>query len=342
MASEAGVRSLQLIVDQRFVGRLAEPPYRWLVDVGEGNSEHRFEVMAEDEEGRTALSVLVTPAIRVDTEISVSLQQLYVSVTRDGRPVTDRQRAHFLVEDLEERQRLVTFERGDVPLTALLLVDASESMRGERLAAAAASAQAFIDDMQPLDQAMLLLFSDHVIHSTPFTGFRKVLSTGLEDAVAKGGTALSDHLYLALRLLEERQGRQVIVLLSDGLDSASVLAMRDVLATARNSPAMLYWIRLRPPKRTPTLSSAWLDAQGYRQAMSQLEEAVRQSGGRIIGLQNMQQAKTAFDAVLKDLRGQYVLGYYPVTDLNDGRWHPVNVEVVGGGRVRSREGYFDN
>ena len=132
VASEAGVRSLQLIVDQRFVGRLAEPPYRWLVDVGEGNSEHRFEVMAEDEEGRTALSVLVTPAIRVDTEISVSLQQLYVSVTRDGRPVTDRQRAHFLVEDLEERQRLVTFERGDVPLTALLLPMPSASSTARR------------------------------------------------------------------------------------------------------------------------------------------------------------------------------------------------------------------
>ena len=342
VSSDRPVRGVQLVVDQRFVSRLEKPPYRWLVDVGEENAEHRFEVLAEDVDGATALSVLVTPQILVDSEIRVELQQLYVTVTVDGEPVLDLGRHQFTVRDRGERQRLITFERGQVPLTALLLMDASESMLGEHLAAAAASAGAFIDGMQPLDQAMLLLFSDRVVHSTPFTGFQRVLATGLEDAEAQGGTALNDHLYVALRLLEERQGRRVVILMSDGLDSASVLSMREVLATARRSQAMLYWIRLQPPERERRFSSAWLDPEGYRDELRRLEQAVQQSGGRIIGLPNIEAAGAAFDEILADLRGQYVLGYYPDRNLNDGSWHPIKVDIAGSGdKVRVRKGYFD-
>ena len=134
----------------------------------------------------------------------------------------------------------------------------------------------------------------------------------------------------------------MVILLSDGLDSASVLSMREVLATARRSQAMLYWIRLQPPERERSFSSSWLDPEGYRDELRRLEQAVQQSGGRIIGLPDIGAASAAFDEILADLRGQYVLGYYPDRNLNDGSWHPIKVKVGGSGaKVRGREGYFD-
>jgi Ca-activated chloride channel family protein len=341
--SSQPLRVVELLVDGRFRGRRLEPPYVWLVDLGERNLEHRFEVLATDVSGERASAVLVTPQVRIDDTVEVELQQLYVTVSRDGQAVHDLRRQDFTVVDSGQRQELVTFERGDVPLTAVLLLDASDSMRGERLRTALASTRAFIDGMQPLDQAMLLLFADRVIHATPFTGFRQVLAAGLEEVVGAGGTALNDHLYISLKLLEVRQGRRVVILLSDGIDSASVLAMRQALWAARRSQALVYWLRLGgSDDERLSFSSAWRDADAYRREFADLEEVVGQSGGQILPLEGLQQAAAAFSDILDELRGQYVLGYYPRQRSDDGRWRPVRVLVSRPGfKVRARKGYVD-
>ncbi len=339
--SENPVRLVELHVDGRLVGRSARPPYEWTVEVGRENISHRFEVVAEDINGERAHAIVQTPPVQIDEEVDVELHQLYVTVSRGGEAVRDLGREDFTVIDGGERQQLVTFERGDVPLTALLLVDASESMRGERLEIALASALAFIGDMQLLDEAMLLLFSEHIVHSTPFTGFREVLSAGLENVSGAGGTALNDHLYVALKLLEERQGRRVVVLLSDGIDSASVLEMQEVLWAARRSQALVYWFRLALPGRGHTISSAWRNAQAYRDELAALEQLTRQSGGEILELRGIEEAPSAFADIMHELRNQYVLGYYPSDARNDGSWRRVRVRAAGNLKLRYRGGYLD-
>ena len=285
--------------------------------------------------------MVITSTIQIDQEIEVELQQLYVTVTRGGSSVADLRREDFSVVDDGAPQELVTFERGDVPLAALLLVDSSDSMRGERLQVALAGARSFIDAMARLDQAALLLFSDHVIHSTPFTGFPQVLASGLEGVVAGGGTALSDHLYAGFKLLEARQGRRVVILLSDGVDTTSVLEMADVLWAARRSQALVYWLRLPMSQRPGAFSSSWRDARGHREEIERLEELVRQSGGRVVGLEGVTDTASAFGEILRELRGQYVLGYYPEPRRNDGAWRKVRVRAGPGLEVRAREGYVD-
>ncbi len=341
VVSDHPVTAVELRVDGRLVRRLVEPPFNWSVEVGQENESHRFEVTAWDVTGESARAVVETPRVRIDEQVDVELQQIYVTATRGGEPVGDLPRAAFSVMDTGVAQELVTFERGDVPLTALLLIDASDSMRGRRLQVAAASALSFIEGMQTLDEAMLLLFSERVLHATPFTGFREVLGAGLDRVEGKGGTALCDHLYLSLKLLDERQGRRVLVVLSDGIDSASILGMQEVLWAARRSQALIYWLQLGAGGRGVKVSSPWRNADGYREELETLEKLVRQSGGEIIGLQGIEQAGYAFAAILDQLRGQYVLGYYPSEAANDGSWRKVKVRVPGNVKLRYRAGYVD-
>jgi Ca-activated chloride channel family protein len=334
------VRRVGLFVDGRPQAILDTPPFRWVVEVGEKNEEHTFKVVATRHDGETAEAVVATPRIQIDDLVDLELQQLYVTVTKGGRVVEDLTREVFAIEDRRDLQEIVTFERGDVPLTVVVLLDVSESMSGTDLDLALSSCHAFVGDLQPLDRAMLLMFSDRIVRSTEFTGFRDVLTTALTNINAYGATALNDHLYVGLKQLERRQGRRVVLLLSDGVDSASALGMKDVLQYAESSPSLVYWLRL--PSPGAEISSAWRDVDGYRQELAALEDLVNRSGGRILDLTGMADAEAAFAAVLEELRGQYVLGYYPTNRADDGSWHPVKVEVTGHGfKARTRKGYID-
>jgi len=194
-----------------------------------------------------SLSMLVAPltseTLQITGEFEFSLQQLYVTASSHSESVVPLREEDFSIVDNGQRQELVTFARGDIPFTAMLLVDASQSMVGEKIVSAQRGVRNFADRMKPLDEAKLVIFSDYVRAVSPFTSFPEVLTAGLERVTAVGGTAINDVLYIALSRLEERQGRRVVVLLSDAIDSHSALGMRHVLPSARRSQALVYLIR---------------------------------------------------------------------------------------------------
>lgn len=347
--SEEEVERVAFYVDGIVMGELSAPPWEVTVDVGQSNAEHLFQVVAYGVSGATGSGSVTTPAIRVDEEVSINLQQLYVTVTRDGRRVLDLERDDFAVLDEGAHQTLVTFARGDVPFTAVVLLDSSTSMEGPPLRSALAGAEAFLTSMSRLDEGKLLVFSDRILHSTPFTTFPEVLTAGLGNVRARGGTALNDHLYLALKQLEERQGRRVVILLSDGIDSHSVLSMNDVAMKARRSQALIYWLRL--PYRgqfaergedLPLISSAWRSTADYRRELELLMRTIEESGGRVQPLASLDEIEAAFRGIHAELRDQYVLGFYPQNPRHDGGWRRVLVRLRPAGlEGRCRDGYVD-
>jgi len=237
----------------------------------------------------------------------------------------------------------VTFERGDVPLTAILLLDSSASMRGGPLAAALAGARAFAAGMAPLDEAELVLFSDQVIAQSAFGSDPEALVAGLSGAEARGGSAIHDHLLLSLLELERRQGRRVVILLSDGVDVDSVLGTAELEAVAGRSPALLYWIRLGHEAAGARFRSVWRDFAGHAAELAGLERLVAMSGGRVLDIARPEQAQEAFGEILAELRRQYVLSWYPRGLRHDGSWRPIRIEVDRPGvELRAREGYFDD
>lgn len=254
------------------------------------------------------------------------------------------QRDDFRVVDNGVEQQLVTFERGDIPFTAVLLLDSSESMKGQRLQTALDGAKVFLTRLQELDEAKAILFSDRVLVSSPFSNQNADFLAELEGTLASGGTALNDHLFAALEMLEHRQGRRVVILLSDGADVVSVLRMQDVLWKIRRTNSLIYWIRLREETHVEaSFSSSWRDLEANVREVQQLERAVKESGGRVAELRHIDEVERAFDEILRELRDQYVLGYYPTDQSHDGSWREVKVSTRGWDtRVRTREGYVDH
>jgi VWFA-related protein len=345
VVSDENVSGVEIWVDGNRLGELVEPPYQVTVDVGYENSVHEFKAIARSVTGRTATARVVTPVLKVDEVVDIELQQLYVTVTQFDRRVLDLQRQDFRILDDGDRQEMVTFERGDVPLTAVLLLDCSLSMMGERLEAALDGARVFIDGMEELDEAMVMLFSDRLLRETEFSGDQSELDAALAAVEATGGTAINDHLFAAMAKLEARQGRRVVVLFSDGADVHSVLTMDEVLRKARLSQALIYWIYLPEAgdeDGAPSYTSAWRNIEGNKLQFRQLREAVRESGGRVQPLESLDQMGEAFAGILAELREQYVLGYYPTIAQADGSWHAVKVKVKKSGvDIRTRGGYLD-
>ncbi len=336
------IQQVEFLLDGTVRARDDSPPYRVTIDAGDSNVAKRFTAVAYGLSGKRGSATIVTPSVAIDLKVEVALQQLYVTVTRDEQPVSDLERDAFRIFDSGVEQRLVTFARGDIPMTIVLLLDASESMTGSRLQAALRAAHEFLHRLQPLDEAMALVFSDRPLQMTRFSSGDSV--SGALAAIAPesgGGTALNDHLYAALRLLDARQGRPVVLLLSDGADTLSLLRIADILWKSRRSDAVLYRIRPTEAGEPIAFATSWRGFQENRSEIEGLAQIIRESGG---GVRSVPSAhlEVAIGAVLDELRQQYVLGYYPTARSRDGTWRPVRVEVtVPGLRVRTRTGYID-
>ena len=333
------VERIEILLDGKPAGIAAQPPYRLLIDVGEEMREHRLEAVALAADGSRTTALLATPRLDADAQIRVDLQQLFVTVDREGPSLT---REDFTVFDQGAPQPIVTFGRGEVPFTAALLVDSSGSMYGGDLEKALEGAKGFFAAMAPLDQAKLILFSDHIRLETPFTNVQPVLTLGLHGVAAEGGTALNDALYLAVKRLESRRGRKIAVLLSDGIDIESVLSIGEARAIARRQ-VTLYWLRLPSARQAKKvlIKSAWRDAPEHEQEIEQLRAAVLESGGRILDLTGVEEIPATLATLLRELRDQYVLGIAPRQMGGRGAWHEIKVEVRGGGRARTQDGYFE-
>lgn len=345
-AVQGNVAKVEFYLDGLRVGLAEAPPWEAVIDVGQQNVEHRIEVVAYDRSGGTATASLRTGVIVSDEEISVALRPLFITVERGGQPVLDLDRGDFEVYDNGARQQLVTFERGDIPFTAALLLDSSSSMEGGLLETALDGAKSFARSMKSLDEAKLLLFSDRTLLETPFTSAPSILTLGLGSVKAGGGTALNDSMYLALKRLELRTGRRVLIMLSDGVDVESVIPMNRVRALAQGNQVVIYWLRLRSEREQaegPVPSfTAWRDVESNQREKALLRDTVLESGGRILNVDDVKQVGGALARVLKELREQYVLGYYPSSSKGSGSWHEVKVQVRRGGvDVRTHKGYLE-
>lgn len=336
------VERVEILLDGKPAGTAGRPPYHLLIDAGDDAREHRLEAVAHLADGSEARASLTAPRLQAEATIQVDLQQLFLTVDRGGRPVPDLTRDDFTVYDQGTPQPIATFGRGDVPFTAVLLVDTSASMAGPPLEKALDGARAFFTGMAPLDQAKLILFSDHVRLETPFTSVKPVLTLGLRGISAEGGTALNDALYLAVKRLEPVRGRKIVVLLSDGVDIESVLSISEASALSRGQ-VTLYWLRLGKGfnGRKVLMSSAWRDAPEHDREIEQLGAAVTESGGRIVELPSAEEIPATFSALLRELRDQYVLGITPRQTGGKGAWHEVRVEARNGVRARTQSGYFE-
>ncbi len=254
---------------------------------------------------------------------SVETVRVDVLVTEGGRPLLGLQAEDFEILDdgVAQTVDLVAFQR--LPLNVVLALDTSGSVSGERLEALRAASRAVVDDLKPDDKAALLTFSSALSVRTNLTGNAERVRSALDEAPDSLDTALVDATYTALVLAESKVGRALVIVLSDGADTASFLTPRSVLDTARRSDVVVFGVSVTGSGRT-----------------SFLREVCSQTGGRVVKAGSTVGIRGTFLRVLEEFRQRYLLSYVP-QGVRSGGWHKLTVRVRSRrARVEARPGYL--
>lgn len=268
------------------------------------------------------------PLFRSGTE----LVDLFVTVTdSDGRLVPDLTREDFTVLDDGEPQEIVLFENTVQPITVVVMLDTSISTTNV-MRLIMGGAEQFLIRMLPDDRARVGAFNDKIeIEPAEFVGDRDLLIDALDDLDFGNDTRLHDAVAASLDSLLGIEGRRVVLVLTDGQDSASRTSWRNALRRAVAEEVMIYAIGLEVE---------YFD--GARQRRTTPDRSLRrlaeETGGGYFELQETDDLGPTFTRVSQELHSQYVLGFTP--SARDGETHEVEVRLKQRGMsVRARRSY---
>jgi Ca-activated chloride channel family protein len=271
---------------------------------------------------------------------STNLVRLIVSVKdAKGQAIGSLEKADFKVTDSGVAQSVSVFEHHtEVPLSVSLLLDTSGST-GKDLAYEVSSLKKFIRALlkegNPLDAIALYAFDSDVTELASFTRREQRLYDSLDRIRPDGGTSLFDAVYLASRRIESRDGRHVIVVVTDGGDTTSRETFQSTLRTVQLSETIVYPILVTPITTDPGRNL------GGERVLAQFADY---TGGRVFEPASSKELDRIFTEILRDLRTQYMLGYYPANlPAELPSFHPIRVTLSRPElKVSTRSGYYED
>jgi len=286
----------------------------------------------------------------------------------DGRLVPDLPRDAFTITDNGKRQELSLFANDVQPITVVILLDRSGSMKAN-FTLVQQAAERFVDVMLPADKARIGSFSNRIqVDPRDFTSdkdeLRQILRTELQE---EGPTPLWNAVNVGITALLHQQGRRVILVFTDGVDEPfpgrAGNSMKDVIRRAEEEDVMVYAIGLNPS--SPQVAGgakprgrfgprgmggrpgfgggiggfavAGRPAAGHPDPG--LPKIAAATGGGYFELSSTNDLASTFARVADELHHQYALGFTP--EKLDGKMHALDVRVAGDGRsVRARKSYL--
>ena len=242
--------------------------------------------------------------------VNLRLISVYTTVTDShGAPVTKLGKDDFKVLEDGVPQTISLFDReSELPLSIALAIDTSESTR-RYLKLEMASAKKFVHSiLRPQDRLSVFQFNEDVDQLTRFTADMRSIEHGIDNLQKGAGTSLYDAIYLASDTLLDRQGRKVMVLITDGGDTTSKTTYTSALRRAEEAEAIVYSIIV-----VPVAADAGRNTGGER-ALIQIS---KDTGGKYYYAESIDQLDQAFRQVSEELQTQYLIGYYPSLRVSD-------------------------
>ena len=279
-------------------------------------------------------------------KVDVKLVNVFVTVTsQQGAPIGNLTKTDFNISEDGVPQKIALFSKeSQLPISMVLAIDTSSSTRKD-IRLELESARRFVHSiLRPQDAVALYTFATDVNELTPFTSNLRRIDSAINDVRVGGATSMYDAIYLGSRALLNREGRKVLVLITDGGDTASSTTYRDALRAAQQSEALVYSLI-----DVPVEASAGRNTGGEH-ALIQISS---DTGGRYYYESSITQLDAAFEQVSEELRTQYLLAYYPVARRAASDFRQIDIaahsheapEPNGGdgpGKlvVRARRGYY--
>ncbi len=265
----------------------------------------------------TGQEVAITPRGRIqqvnlpraNLRMDVRLVQIPVTVTdHRGKPVMDLRKTDFRVFEDEIERPITAFFSADTPISAGVLFDSSRSMKS-RLKDARQAVYQFLHTGSTGDEFFLIRFSDQPELLSPFTQKAEEIARKLESIEAKGWTALNDSIVLAANHSRKAKNqRKVLLVISDGADNNSRYSVGEMIAMLREADLRVYAI-------------------GIVENSPLLEKICKETGGRAILVHKLSGLPDAMGRLSLEMRSEYVVGYSPGAQVNDGRYHKVRIAV---------------
>jgi Ca-activated chloride channel family protein len=274
--------------------------------------------------------------VRFGTE--VRLVHVVATVkNRSGQLVGGLQKSDFTVADNGVPQDISIFSREtDQPLSVVLMIDVSGSTAKDlkfETDSAGKFVRALLAESNPKDTVALWSFDYDVRSETPFTHRLELIENKLKSIHGDAGTSLFDAVFFAAKDLEPREGRKVMVIVTDGGNTTSYKDSHQALEAAQLADAVIY-----PVVVMPITNDAGRNIGGE----NVLTFMAQGTGGRTFLPSLGAELDKAFRDIISELRTEYVLGYYPRNIPSaKNRWHTLRVGVTRPDlQVFARNGYY--
>jgi Ca-activated chloride channel family protein len=268
--------------------------------------------------------------------VDVKLVSIFVNVTdKNGALVGGLTQDDFAVYEDGRPQQIAVFERqSELPLNLTLAIDTSGSVRKDMSEEAAAARRFAHTILRSQDQMSVIQFATDVRVLTPFTNKIAQIDRGLGELHGDWATALYDAICLGAEKLGGKEGRKVLVVISDGDDTARNSTYAQALEAALRNEVMIYSLI-----DVPIEASAGRDLGGEHALITIAE----QTGGKYFYVSDGGLDK-AFAKVSDDLRTQYLLGYYPKNQEPGRAFHRLTVMIPRAAadefNIRNKTGYY--
>ena len=267
--------------------------------------------------------------------VKVELVDILASVTdASGKPIPDLDQSAFELYEEGVPQKIERFEaQTSRPLDIALMVDSSMSTFKDLKFENEAAAHFIGQVVRPGDTLAVFEFSDGVTQLSNFSSDIPTLQAAVRKISPGAGTPMYDAIVLGSRALQRQpsQRRRAIVMVTDAGETTSASKFEDARRAAIASETLLYSIVIRPVKNESGRNTAGEHA---------LITITDSAGGNQFILDELDQLDAMYDRINRELRTQYLLGYYPNPAPPYGSRRHVEVKVKSGYTVRSRTEYM--
>ena len=305
---------------------------------------------------RAALVALVAMLVPPQTvfRTRVDAVRVDVLVTRGSRPVAGLTAADFELRDSGVLQQVEAVALEEVPLNLLLALDVSGSMADEPMNHLKEAAHAAVASLSASDRASVLTFSHVVQQRIPWSADIAAIRRAIDSLEGIGSTSLTDAAFAALTMREGVDGRMLVLLFTDGVDTASWLDPLAVIDAAKRSDLVVVAVWLdSPANRTgtkgilgdyikavpPATVRDWFEHEPQLLREDFLPTLADQTGGDVIVASQSRDLQAVFLKIVAEFKTRYVLTYSPQNVAPSG-WHPIEVRLKDKrGEVRARRGY---
>jgi Ca-activated chloride channel homolog len=263
------------------------------------------------------------PVFKAGTQVV----SLFVTVAdAQKRLVPDLNKEDFEVFDNDKPQALTYFDNSIHPITVVVMLDTSGSMT-LTIDLLKRAAEQFLIRLLPDDKAKVGAFNDKVQISARYSNNRDQLISAVKDLDYGNGTRLWDAVAMSLDELKGIDGRKVILVFTDGDDTASKVGLGSMIERARAEEVMVYAIGLESHFMNQTTKPD-----------GGLRKIADETGGGYFELKKTADLAPTFTKVASELHSQYVIGFSPT--LLDNRVHKLAVKMKPAGlTARARKSY---